>query len=807
MHGLKDLRVLDHSSVIAGPYCSKLFADAGAEVIKLELPVGDALRGWSATGADLGGRDGALFRYLNGSKRSVVGALVQDGQLTDAGAAASADVAALVASADLLIEDLPPGAFDRQALCERHPWLVILTISPFGLSGPLAGRAATDFTVQAEAGSIGSRRRPDRVPFQAGGRVAEWSGGCFSAVAALAAVRRARETGRGDHIDFSLQEATAVVTNCYMDLMWGMLGRPPAVGAFLGTETPSIEPTRDGFVGFTTYSAQQFSDFLLLIERPDLRETGEFGQIAQRLARLEEWEEIVHAYTRTHDTAEIIESAQTLRIPVAPVCTGESVLEHEQLKARGVFVEDSSGGFQRPVSPYRIDGELPPQPTRAPTLGQHNDELDQLTLRTQRTPKRPRPSGKARLPLEGVRIIDTTSWWAGPIATQALATLGADVIHIESTQRLDGARSVGGTLAALHKEWWECSFIFLSANSNKRGMTLDLSQPKGMAVLDKLIAGADALVENFSPRVMDAFGISWEKVQALNPRCHYVRMPAFGLDGPWHQHVGFAATMEQMSGMSWLTGHPEDQPRIQRGPCDPLAGMHAAFALLVAMSQRERSGRGHFIECTMLEAALNLTAEQVIEYTAYGNLMTRQGNRSPQAAPQGLYACLGHELNENPQWLALSVATEAQWRALLAWLGQPGWAKRVGVDLVSRRRQHDEIDAELGRVFAERELDVCLEELIAAGVPVAPVVDPRTLSEHPQFLSRGFVEELDHTIVGRQSTMGAPFRFASVDRWLERAAPVLGEHNVEILRELGLSGEEIEVLAEEKVIGDWPEGA
>ncbi|MAG34053.1 MAG: CoA transferase [Deltaproteobacteria bacterium] len=791
MHGLKEIRVIDVSSGLAGPYCSKLFADGGADVIKLEAPGGDPLRRGAVAGGDPRNEDGALFRYLNASKRSLIGTL--DG----------AEGEALLASADLLIEDLPPGAFDRDAVCKRHPGLVVLSITPFGLTGPMAENPATDFTIQAESGSIGARGRPGCEPYQAGGNISAWGGGCYGAVAALAAIRRAQATGHGEHIDLSLQEVTTLATNCYVDLMWGILGRPPALGSLPNLETPSIEPTLDGFVGFTTYSAQQMSDFLLMIERPDLRESGEFDQFAQRLGRLEEWEEIVHRYTRAHTTAEIIELAQTLRIPVAPICNGQSVLEHEQLVARGAFMEDPSGGFRRPIPPYRIDGQSAAAPRRAPQLGEHDGEIEDIAARK---PSRPQPSGDRCLPLEGLRIVDATAWWAGPVSTHMLAMLGADVIHVESIQRIDGGRALGGTFAASQKEWWECSFVCLSINTNKRGLTLDLSQPRGMEIFEALIAEADVLVENFSPRVMDGFGVSWEKVQTLNPRCHYVRMPAFGLDGPWREHVGFAATMEQMAGLSWLTGHTDDQPRIQRGPCDPFAGIHAAFALLVALAERDQDGRGHLVECSMLEAALNITAEQVIEYTAYGNLMQRQGNRSRSAAPQGLYACRGHHVSESPQWLALSVASDAQWEALLEWLGRPGWATQADANLASRRSRQDALDEGLRAVFAERERATCVAELIAAGVPAAPVVDARTLAEHPQFVARGFHDEVDHAIVGRQATMGPPFRYASVEHWLKSPAPLLGEHNSEILRELGLSDDEIEALAAEKVIGNWPEG-
>jgi crotonobetainyl-CoA:carnitine CoA-transferase CaiB-like acyl-CoA transferase len=586
-----------------------------------------------------------------------------------------------------------------------------------------------------------------------------------------------------------------------MDLFFGLAGRPALGGSAQTVETPSIEPTADGYVGFCTNSAQQFSDFLLLIGHPELREDRSLFPVAGRLARFEWWSELVKSYTRAHPTAEIVEQASLLRIPVAPVNDGERVLEHEQLAARGVFRKDPTGRFLAPRPPYAFDFAPPPAPRPAPRAGEHTGRVER------RPPGRPAPSGERRLPLDGLRVLDFTAWWAGPSAAWMLASLGADVIHVEAVQRLDGMRSTGGVFAGREERWWEYSFFYLAANANKRGLTLNLQDPRGLEVARRLIARSDAVIENYTPRVMDGFGLTWEAIHALNPRTIYVRMPAFGLDGPWRDHTGFAQTMEQMTGMAWLTGHADDQPRIQRGPCDPLAGMHATFALLVALEERERRGEGLHVECTMVEGAMNAAAEAVIEWTAYGGRLAREGNRSPAAAPQGLYPCAGHDAATNPRWLALSVANDGQWRALAAWLGEPAWTRAPDLAThAGRRAGHDRIDAELRTAFADRDRDATVASLVAAGVPAAPVFDPRDTHRHPQLAARGYYELLDHPEVGRQHLPGLPFRYASVDRWLRRAAPTLGQHNHEILTELGLDEDAIDALAEAQVIGTHPEG-
>jgi crotonobetainyl-CoA:carnitine CoA-transferase CaiB-like acyl-CoA transferase len=786
MSWLRDIRVVDFSSGIAGPYCAKLFADAGADVIKVETATGDPLRSWSSTGGAIAG-DGALFRFLNHSKRSVVG-MPGDRAIDD-----------LILSANLVVEDFAPAVSESARLRRRFPGLVVLSITPYGHTGPYANRPWTEFTLQAECGSIGMRGMPDMVPFQAGGRITEWTAGTFAAVPALDAVRDARRSGCGRHIDFSMFECMSLATTNFLDLFSSLFGRPELTTPARMLETPSIEPTADGYVGFCTNSGQQFRDFLILIERPDLLEDRELPLFIGRVMRFREWNEIVHAWTREHTTAEIVERASALRIPVAPICNGKTVLDHEQLSARGVFVKDPLGEFLHPRPPYRIGGVLPPLCRRAPRLGEHTGEIEPGGM-----PPASAAGRENQTESDGSRpvILDVTNWWAGPSAAHMLALLGADVIHVESIQRPDGMRFVGGAFHGT-ADWWERSPFFLAVNSNKRGVTLNLADPTGKDLFLRLVQQADAVLENFSPRVMEQFGLTWDVIHATNPRCIMVRMPAFGLSGPWRDKTGFAQTMEQMTGMAWVTGHPEDQPRIQRGPCDPLAGMHAAFALLVALDERERTGIGQLVEVTMVEAALNAAAEQVIEYTAYGQVMRRAGNRSVLAAPQGLYRCHGEE-----KWLALSVATDAQWKSFRQVLGEPSWMRAERFESrAGRLAGHDAIDREIQAWAANRELHETVAGLLAAGVPAAPVVDPRATSFHPQMRARRFFEEPDHPIVGRHPTPTAPFRWEGAECWLTRPAPTLGQHNREILSQmLGVSDEELRSFEERKIIGTRPQG-
>jgi len=777
LQALTGIRVVDLTTTIAGNYASKLLADAGAEVVAVEPPDGSPLRRWSATGSVPPGETGALFHYLHTSKRSVRSSVPDE------------ELAELIAGADLLVES---GSVDLEALRRRHRQLVVLSVTPWGRTGPWAGRPWTHFTVEAASGAVLSRGLPEEVPYQAGGRVVEWTTGSYGAAAALPAVLHAQRTGAGAHIDCSMIETMAVAGSTFADLMNAMLGRPSPATPARSLESPSIEPAKDGWIGFNTNSGQMFQNYLMLIERFDLLDDPQWGSLQHRMANLDEWNAIQHAWLREHTIEEILERAAELRVAAAQVNDGETILGNEHLVAREVFVENPAG-FLQPRPPYLIDGERPPPFRPAPELGEADGAL---TGRPRPEPTQPEAAGE--LPFAGVRVLDLTSWWAGPSATAVLAALGAEVIHVESTSHPDGMRATG---YYVHPEtWWEWGHMFVAVNVNKDDLTLDLSHERGLELAKELVKRCDVVVENFAPRVTERWGLTWDVVHELNPQAVMVRMPAFGLSGPWRDRVGFAQTMEMMSGMAWVTGPLGGDPRIMRGPCDPIAGMHGAVAMVAALADARRTGQGHLVEAVMVEAGINCAAEQIVEFSAYGKHLTRMGNRSPEAAPQGLYPCRGTE-----RWLALAVATDEQWQALCKVADlrpDPSWETMAG-----RHADHDAIDAVLRAWVADQQVEDVVDRLVALGVPAVVAWDPRRASEQPQLVARQLYEDVPHPEVGAQPVPGMPYRWSGIDRWNRTHSPLLGEHRREVLsRVLGLTDAELDDLEAADIIGTRPRG-
>jgi crotonobetainyl-CoA:carnitine CoA-transferase CaiB-like acyl-CoA transferase len=795
---LSDLLVVDLSSGIAGAYCTKLLADGGADVVTVEAPGGDPLRRWSASDAEIAdGRDGPLFTYLASSKRSVV---------VDPGADL-ADVFGLLGRADAVIWSsgsplavLP--ALSPTAIASGSPRAGVTSITPFGLDGPWNGRAATELTLQAWSGGVVGlgRGAADRPPVHVGGQIGEWLAGTYAAVGTLVALRRARRDGVGDLVDLSMLEAMALCLTYEPVTFADMVGRPFRTGR--SVITPGVESTRDGLVGVGVGTGQQWLDFCAMVGHPEWTEDRKL--FAQRSHLQPE----IAAWMAEHTTAEVLELASAFRIPHAPVGNGATIPSTDHVVARGSIVTNPRDGFAEPGPPYRFDPPLLRAPAPAPRLGEHDVEVvvpapaDGGAPSVAASPAQDDPA----LPFDGLRILDLTSFWAGPLCTHVLALLGAEVLHVESTKRPDGTRMLAG-LRFSEPNWWERSGIFSGLNSGKQSVTLDLGVERGRELLARLAETCDVVVENSTPRVLEQIGLDVDALRAARPDVVVVRMPGFGLDGPWRDDPAFAFVIEDAAGLTWMTGPPDANPASPYCVGDSNAGLHALVGLLLALEHRDRTGEGALVEAPMLDAALAVAVEQIVEHSATGALLRRDGNRGPTAAPQNLY--LAADVGEDgtrDTWVAIAIATDDQWVALRDGLGAPDWAADPDLATTAgRRARHDEIDQHLSDWCGERGADEIVGCLWDAGVPVAPVVQPHEQATLAQLQHRRFFEEVDHPIAGTARHSTLPMRFArGPHRFHAGRAPLLGEHTEAQLRRIDVDDTELADLEAEGVIGRAP---
>jgi crotonobetainyl-CoA:carnitine CoA-transferase CaiB-like acyl-CoA transferase len=704
----RDLHVVDLTHGIAGAYCAKLLTDLGADVVFT-----DAV-------------DDPLSTYLRTSQRH------------------ARDVEPWLRAADVVI-----AGEDRVA----PPPLVTVSITAVGHGGPDDGLALTEEVLQARSGSLAGHGHADLPPLTVGGRLGEYITGAFAALGALTAWTRASRTGIPETVDASMLEAIQMTYMTTPTLMARFPGG--RAHAFRWVMIPGNEPTGDGrYVGITTITVQQWQALARLIGRPDMADDDELGTMIGRFVRAKEVNGALHAWTTAHTADEVVAACVDARVPATIVGNGAELPHNEQLAARDVYVQQPGETWIRPRAPFRFhavrDRELrPPAEASEPWVAVERDL--------------PRPAA-SQLPLAGVRVLDFTAFWAGPFATAWLCAMGADVVKVEAVQRPDGIRFSAAVRPQKDPLFYEKSALFHASNLGKRGITLDLGDPEGLAIAKQLVARSDVVAENFTPQVMDRFGLDWDTVHALNPRAIYLRLPAFGLSGPWRERGGFAQTMEQLTGMAWVTGYEGGPPIIPGGAVDPMAGTHAALAVVAALEHRAQTGEGQLVEVPLVEVATAVTAEQVIRYAIDGTLGDRRG-------AAGVYQCAGDD-----QWVAIDRARDPMPPdARAAWC-------------------------------ASRPPEQAAKEALDAGIPAAAVVPGFATLDDPQMRARGFFEPVTHALVGEQHYPTWPVRMSGGPAHYWRGpAPTLGEHNTAVLRdELGVGDDQLARLEAAHVIGTSP---
>jgi crotonobetainyl-CoA:carnitine CoA-transferase CaiB-like acyl-CoA transferase len=421
-------------------------------------------------------------------------------------------------------------------------------------------------------------------------------------------------------------------------------------------------------------------------------------------------------------------------------------------------------------------------------------------------------TARSSAPLSGLRIVDMSTAWSGPMATRILASLGADVIHVESPRHLDMWRG-GATAEFASRRYagspdlprpYDRSVPFNSQNLDKRSLNVDVLDPEGRQVLLDLLAGADVLVSNHRAGTLDRLGLSPEVLMARNPRLVVVEMPAYGNDGPLSRAAALGPSMELESAMSAMIGRPGGPPTTT-GPAllDPIGAYNGAAATLTALVARRWSGTGQHVEVPQMEAALQTVGEILLRAARTGEEPARAGNAVPTHAPHDAYACRGLQA-----WVAIAVRSDRQWRALARVIGRRGLAGDPRFSSAAARHRHqDELRPAIERWTSRRDKHEAERVLTQAGVPAAAVRHGRDLAEDPGLRERGMLTRLDHPAVGPSEYVGLAIRYSRSTTGPWTASPTLGQHNDELLAELHRDAAERLRLHRLGVIADVPAGS
>ena len=404
-----------------------------------------------------------------------------------------------------------------------------------------------------------------------------------------------------------------------------------------------------------------------------------------------------------------------------------------------------------------------------------------------------------KLPFEGIRVADFGWILAAPLASQWLATLGADVIRIESKARPDLVRSgaVGGVIPGPDPSWNRVA-TFNSVNYSKRGCTLDMTKPKAQELAYRIIEKSDVVNEAFTTPVVERFGLTYDKLKSIKPDIILIANSSLGKTGPLGDVAGMGPANQAFAGLPSMTGYEGGTPTGMGGTWpDYTVGLTLAYLIISALYHRQRTGEGLYIDHSMAETVMSMIPGQLLDYSMNGRVAVPRGNRDDLAVPHNLYRCQGDD-----KWIAISVHDERQWAAFCKAAGHSEWLEDERFcDSFSRHLNVKELDALVTEWTLTLTNMEVMERLQAVGVPAGPSQNNEALINDPQLQFRNQFIETDHVEVGRRVSMGLQGQFSAIPERRYNAAPAMGQHNEEVFHDfLGLSREEIDRLVEEEVI-------
>ena len=810
MTSLTDIRVLDLADEPA-VFAGRLLADLGADVVRVEHPSGGRLRRLAPFLDDEPGVERSYHHlYHNANKRSVTLDISEPGDREL--------LRRLAATSDVLIETGAPGELESLGLgCAElsalRPGLVYASVTPYGQEGPWRGRPGSDLTAAASSGLLFVAGQTGDPPTLAGGDQSYKMASIAAASGIMVALygRRNDPSGRGRHLDISVQEATSIAacqtSNANLFTWRGEVPQRPGM-------TRGVFRCSDG--GWVTLNVveESFPAFMEWLEESgietDLDERLDEAGMAG-LILMPEVLELAGKLAERHTRKEFLDRALSMDMLSLPVHDFPDLARSEQLLAAGQFFEvwdeplGRALGFSR--SPVDVFGR-PTVISRAPTLGEHNFLLREMQEPGEEvgasSPPRQLPAlltESEQLPrpfpyLKGVRVVDLCWILAGPLGTKVLADFGAEVIKIETEahprMRRVGTRPDGAPGPNVDP-------LFNGANTGKLSVSLDLRTERGKELARALVARADVVTNNFRPGAMERMGLGYERLREVNPGIIFLSVPGCGQTGPWSQVRTLGNMIMAASGINSITGFP-GRPPSGMGVAYPdfTTPFLMAATVLAALLERDRTGAGQELNLSQLSSTIPLVGLEWMRFRASGRAPERRRNRDPNHCPHGVYPARGDD-----QWCAIALRDDAEWTALCETMNQ----KRLASDprfatLASRKSNEEEVDALVSGWTRDRDKWETAELLGSLGIAAAAVedlqdtllVDPY-MREHYQHVQQPSDPDVD-IVIDREA-----IRFAGEARDLRRA-PLMGEHNGHVLGDLlGLPQEEIDRLVEEGVVG------
>jgi crotonobetainyl-CoA:carnitine CoA-transferase CaiB-like acyl-CoA transferase len=798
---LSGVRVLEVGDGAALAYAGKLFADFGAEVIKVEEADGDILRSvpplLMSTNAET---QSALNAWLNTNKRSVtLGGRSIEEYAWLSRLARTCDVVldarALTEGVEVLSRPIYGGSDGLDGT--NVPIEVYLTW--FGESGPYSQFSGSDAVCRALAGAVygsGEANGEPHLPHDVQTGILAGLGAFSSAVSALLG----QEDGSRRYV-LSIHE----IAFSSVEMEVGMVQdqrHPQArlgVNRFCTTHPAGIYETKEGWIGLFAHTGPQWTALCEAIGHPEHAVDPRFVNGPTRIKHADAIDAFLLPKLRNKTAKEWFEQLGRSKFPAVLVPTMDELLQQRVHRERGAFVPVKFGSteFEGVVVPLPLGSCGPLAGGRAPLKGADNDYYRSEAALAPRC-RRPR-ANVGLLPLRNIRIIDLTMGWAGPLASRTLADFGAEVIKVEGTQYPDWWRGTHYTEEFYRERLYEKNSNFALMNRNKLGITLDLTRPEGRAVLFDLVKTADLVIENYSTEVLPKLGLDYAALSKVNPRLMMVSMPAFGAGNAWSTTRAYGGTLEQASGLPHYTGFPQNAPSLTSYAYgDPVGGWNGGAAALVALFVQTRTGQGRHVNLSQVECMLPMAAPFLIEQSVSGNATLRKGNKHPVFAPHGVYPCAGDNA-----WLVVSVTNEAQWQALLNTI--PDLTLELDKsphDVAGRRAQRENIDRQISMWTQRRTADDAMHALQTAGVSAGVVRPIWTVFDDPHFKDRGFFKSTPRAYLGEYIATTPWYRERREPTHIVRPAPTLGEHSKEVFsRVLEMSVEQLSELESAGITG------